>query len=655
MSNGLRKLAAAAGIEISWRNAGGKLQNVSPGSLRAVLGTLGLATESNTQIRESRAALREISTTIAPALVTATINHPIILAGTAGSFRITFESGRIIDGTAKTGKHGIRLPAIQEPGYHRVEINDAATTIAVAPPRAYTLEDAGGGAKLWGLAVQLYSLRRKNSGGIGDFAALSEFIRNAAPHGADAVAISPVHAQFAGDFAHYAPYSASNRAALNVLYAPLDLPDTNDDDLIDWPEAASRRFKLLHEKFAAFRDPAALAAFRKDAGPALERHAVFEALFAKFSENNPAARNFRNWPQEYQDPNSSAVSRFAKDHARDVDFHVWLQYLADRGLADAQAVTREAGMKIGLITDLAVGTDPTGSHSWTRQNEMLCGLEIGAPPDLFNTEGQSWGITSFSPQGLQQNGFSAFIEMLRHALRHAGGVRIDHIMGLARLWVIPTGQPSAQGAYLRMPVDDLMRLIILESYRHKAVILGEDLGTLPPGFRKKLGLAGIAGLRVMWFERHGCHFTPPRKWTGTATAMSTTHDLPTAAGWWQGADIGWREKLGMAGENRQTRAADRDKLWAAFRHSGAAASHSPAPENGAAAADAACAHLGRAACTLALLPVEDALALTEQPNLPGTIHEHPNWRRRLPDDSQTIFAKPDVTSRLAALDKARKS
>ena len=137
--------------------------------------------------------------------------------------------------------------------------------------------------------------------------------------------------------------------------------------------------------------------------------------------------------------------------------------------------------------------------------------------------------------------------------------------------------------------------------------------------------------------------------------MSTTHDLPTAAGWWQGTDIGWREKLGMAGESRQTRAADRDKLWAAFRHSGAAASHAPAPENGAAAADAACAHLGRAACTLALLPVEDALALTEQPNLPGTIHEHPNWRRRLPDDSQTIFAKPDVTSRLAALNKARKS
>jgi 4-alpha-glucanotransferase len=206
-----------------------------------------------------------------------------------------------------------------------------------------------------------------------------------------------------------------------------------------------------------------------------------------------------------------------------------------------------------------------------------------------------------------------------------------------------------------MPVDDLMRLVRLESHRHKAVILGEDLGTLPPGFRKKLDNAGIAGLRVMLFERRGRHFKPPQQWTKIATAMSTTHDLPTAAGWWQGTDIAWREKLGMAGDSKKTRAADRAELWSAFRHSGAATTSTPAAENGTAAADAACAHLGRAACTLALLPIEDALALTEQPNLPGTTNEHPNWRRRLPADAQTIFTRPDVVSRLAALNAARKS
>lgn len=655
MSGSLHRLAAAAGIETSWHDAAGKMQTVSDESLRAVLRALDLPAASDPQIRESHAALCMASVTTAPPLITATVNHPISLPGTAGPFRITLESGDIIEGTARRGKNGIRLPAIEEPGYHRAEINGSITTIAVAPPRAYMLDDAGGGTKLWGLAVQLYALRRKNSSGIGDFAALAEFIRNAAPHGADAVAISPVHAQFSADVTRYGPYSASNRAALNVLFAPLDLPDTDNNDLIDWPEAATKRLQLLRANFENFRDHAALAEFRRQSGPAVERHAIFEALFAELSQNNPAARDFRNWPQAYQDPGSAAVSRFVNEHARNVAFHAWLQYLADRGLADAQNTARATGMKIGLITDLAVGTDPTGSHSWTRQNEMLHGLEIGAPPDLFNAEGQNWGITTFSPRGLRQNGFSAFIEMLRHALRHAGGMRIDHIMGLTRLWVIPTGQPCLQGAYLRMPVDDLIRLVILESHRHRAVIMGEDLGTLPPGFRKILGTAGIAGLRVMWFERRGCHFKPPQQWTATATAMSTTHDLPTAAGWWQGTDIVWREKLGMAGDSLKTRAADRAELWSAFRHSGAATTPAPGVQDGATAADAACAHLGRAACTLALLPIEDALALTEQPNLPGTIDEHPNWRRRLPADAQTIFTRPDVVSRLAALNAARKS
>ncbi len=655
MSKSLRRLAVAAGIEPSWRDAAGKMQIVSDDSLRAVLHALGLPTESDTQIRESHSTLRKQSATTAPPLVTATVNHPIALSGMAGPFRITLESGRIIKGMARHGKNGIYLPAIPEPGYHRAEINGSVTTIAVAPPRAYTLDDAAGSTKLWGLTVQLYALRRKNSGGIGDFAALAEFIRNAAPHGADAVAISPVHAQFSADVTRYGPYSASNRAALNVLFAPLDLPDTDNGDLIDWPQVATRRLQLLRANFENFHDHAALTAFRQDAGPALERHAIFEALAAKLSHNNPAAQDFRNWPQEYQNPGSSAVARFAHEHARDIDFHAWLQYLADRGLAAAQNASREAGMKIGLITDLAVGTDPTGSHSWTRQNEMLRGLEIGAPPDLLNAEGQNWGITTFSPRGLQQNGFSAFIEMLRHALRHAGGVRIDHIMGLTRLWVIPTGQPCMQGAYLRMPVDDLMRLIILESHRNRAIILGEDLGTLPPGFRKKLDTAGISGLRVMLFERRGCHFATPQQWTKTATAMTTTHDLPTAAGWWQGVDIAWREKLGMAGDSKKARAADRAELWSAFRHSGAATTPAPGAQDSAAAADAACAHLGRAACTLALLPIEDVLALTEAPNLPGTTNEHPNWRRRLPADAQTIFTRPDVVSRLAALNAARKS
>jgi 4-alpha-glucanotransferase len=228
-------------------------------------------------------------------------------------------------------------------------------------------------------------------------------------------------------------------------------------------------------------------------------------------------------------------------------------------------------------------------------------------------------------------------------------------MGLARLWVIPHGCQSSEGAYLRMPVLDLIRLVTLESQRHKAVILGEDLGTLPEGFQATLDNAGISGLRVMWFEKTGTTFNPPSSWSKTAVAMTSTHDLPTVAGWWRGQDIAWRTKLGMAGDDMAVREQERTALWHAFHDAGVTDQDIPAPEDGAAAADAACAFLGATASMLALLPIEDALASPEQPNFPGTIDEHPNWRRRLPLNVDQVLDRPDVAARLAALKNARKA
>jgi 4-alpha-glucanotransferase len=344
---------------------------------------------------------------------------------------------------------------------------------------------------------------------------------------------------------------------------------------------------------------------------------------------------------------------FVAAHALEIEFQTYLQFRADKELRAANQAARDAGMMIGLIADLAVGTDQRGSHSWSRQSEVLGGVEIGAPPDEINREGQSWGITAFSPRGLRNSGFSAFIEMLRHALRHAGGLRIDHVMGLARLWIIPQGRPSAHGAYLAMPLNDLMRLVRLESHRHKAVILGEDLGTLPDGFQLTLDEAGISGLRVLWFEKHGAKFKQPVSWSKTAVAVTSTHDLPTVAGWWRGQDIGWRERLGMAGDHMDMRNEERLELWSAMVEAGAADGSMPACDDADTIVDAACGFLGSTASTLALLPIEDALAVPEQPNLPGTVDEHPNWRRRLPDDSAAILNGPKVAARLAKLNNAR--
>jgi 4-alpha-glucanotransferase len=651
----LHQLAAAAGLELSWRDVHGNDNAVADDTLRAVLAAIGLPAANPADIAGSLHQLGQESAATAKPLVTADLHQQIPLAGTPGPYRLTLESGEIHDGMAIHHGDGVLIPAIHAPGYHQLDFNGALTTIAVAPPRAFTLADAGGGKKLWGLAVQLYALRRAGDGGIGDFAALTDFVTRAAAHGADAVAISPVHAQFSADVTRFGPYAPSNRAAFNVLHIAEDTSAPDEGNLINWPVSAAAKLSSLRQSFAHFHDHAALNKFRHDAGPGLARHAIFEALAATLSQHNRAALNWRNWPAPYQNPDNPAVARFAEDNAHEVSFHAWLQYRADAGLADAQHAAIAAGMKIGLIADLAVGTDHAGSHSWSRAEEVLRGLEIGAPPDLINREGQSWGITAFSPRGLRNSGFSAFIEMLRHALRHAGGVRIDHIMGLARLWVIPQGFSAKQGVFLRMPMEDLMRLVALESQRHRAVILGEDLGTLPFGFQDRLDQAGISGLRVMWFERRGSDFIPPEHWTPSAVAMTTTHDLPTVTGWWQGSDITWREKLHMAGDDEATRAADRAALWHAFRTSGATQAELPPAHDGEAVSNAAIAHLGRAASTLALLPIEDAIAVPDQPNLPGTIDEHPNWRRRLPYDAATLFARPDVAARLAILDTARKS
>ena len=652
MNPQLHDLATAAGIEIHWRDNDGNARIVSDDSLRAVLAAIDLPANTPAQIHDSLAALGH-KEQAAPPLITADLGRPVHIAGTPGPFRITMESGHGFDGHAHAvSENRVELPGLNEPGYHRLEFNGRQHSLAVAPLRAFTLEDAGQGRKLWGLAVQLYALRCQGDGGIGDFAALADFAAAAARHGADALAISPVHAQFSANPEHFSPYAPSSRAALNALH--IAEPGGHEGEaLIDWPLAGAAKLRALRQAYQHFHDHEKLDAFRHEAGDRITRHALFEAIQAALVPGNDSAKDWRNWPQAYRDPQNPAALRFLQDHAHEVGFHAWLQYRADGQLLHAQRTAREAGMRIGLIADLAVGADHAGSQSWCYQNQVLRGLEIGAPPDAVNREGQSWGITALAPHGMRRSGYTAFLEMLRHALRHAGGVRIDHIMGLARLWVIPLGAASHQGAYLKLPADDLLRLVALESQRHRAVIIGEDLGTLPDGFQERLNRIGISGLRVMWFERTGAHFNPPAAWTPTAVAMSTTHDLPTVAGWWQGNDIAWRGRLNMAGDSLEQREADRAELWMAFRNSGATHAPIPAPENSDAAVDAACAHIGLAASTLALLPIEDALALPEQPNLPGTTHQHPNWRRRLPAAVDALIDRPDVAARLAALSRAR--
>lgn len=301
-------------------------------------------------------------------------------------------------------------------------------------------------------------------------------------------------------------------------------------------------------------------------------------------------------------------------------------------------------MRIGLVCDLAVGMNAGGSHGWMRPNDLLVGLNIGAPPDPLAPHGQNWGLTTFAPRALRASGYAPFLATLRAQFRHSGGVRIDHVMGLARLWLVPEGADASHGAYMAYPFNDMLKLVCLESQRHRAIVIGEDLGTVPHGFRERLEQAGVYGMRVMQFERGADAFHKPEWYPRSAAAMSSTHDTPTIAGWWKGEDLKLRADLNQFGPGQSleseegARTRDRGALWRAFEDAGVA-ERGPLPESQAAAgvADAAMAFLARSASQLALAPVEDIMGVVEQPNLPGTTTEHPNWRRRYAPDARRML------------------
>ncbi|HWE06244.1 MAG TPA: 4-alpha-glucanotransferase [Rhizomicrobium sp.] len=479
----------------------------------------------------------------------------------------------------------------------------------------FSVGEAVPGRRVAALAVQLYALRGSN--GFGDLGALARFAREAAPFGIDALAVSPIHAPFLAVADDISPYSPSSRLFLNPLYAAEEVPDDGVEGLVDWPQASRAKIERLREKFA--NAPPVHAEGR------LRDHARFEALDAHFRARK--LYRWQDWPSAYRNPRGAEVEAFAREHHAEVDFHIFLQALTELSLANAHAAARDAGMAIGLIADIAVGMSPHGSHAWSAPSDVLRGLTIGAPPDIFNPQGQNWGLTALSPGAPRE----AFADTWDAAMRYAGGVRIDHAMGLKRLWVIPDGAGPHDGVYLHYPMHNLFALLAERSRHHRAIVIGEDLGTVPDGFRDAMHSAGMLGMEVLWFQRDGRRFLPSERWSKHAAALTTTHDLPTVTGWWGGRDIDWLEKLGRKSEHgsidaeRWARDEDRAHLWSVIGHGLA-----PSPDETERVLDAAMGFIGRTPCEIAIVPVEDVLDVVEQPNIPGTIDEHPNWRRRLP-------------------------
>jgi 4-alpha-glucanotransferase len=720
---GLLRLARAAGVATSYRDAWNRVCRVTPATLRTILGAMGFAAATPEEAKESasrveaeawRALLMPVVTTLADE--SAAI--PLTLAASESrrlAWELHLEHGErrageartealdVLEGKGRRQRRALALGADLPPGYHRLAVMlgeaRAETVLIVAPRRCHLPAEMADG-RVWAISAQLHALRSSRNWGIGDFGNLATLAAAAGERGARVLGLNPLHALFPGEPRHISPYSPSSRLFLNPLY--LDIPATPDfaqsttaqacaaapaaanslalaraSELIDYERVAALKRPIFAELYRSFRERELGAEpgergrdfrrFQEAGGPALRIFATFTALHEHMLSEG-GGFSWQDWPVPLRDARSPAVARFVAEHGERVELHEYLQWEADRQLAGAARAGAAAGLSVGFYRDLAVGVDPAGADAWADPAMAATGAGVGAPPDLLNLKGQDWGLTPVHPGALRDSAYAPFIAALRANMRHAGALRIDHVMALKHLYWIPRGAPPAQGTYVAYPFEDLRRIVALESQRQRCAVIGEDLGTVPAGFREAMAESGILSYRLMLFERDGKGgFLPPSRYPALATASFSTHDLPTLKGFWLGRDLAWRRDLdlyptpAMATQDREERRRDRRRLLAALiaaklLSDAAAARLLPDDDEPIYEPQLVLAvhrFLGLARSSLALMQIEDAVGELEQANLPGTVHEHPNWRRKLSLSLDQILNDPLFRRLTEALDTAR--
>ena len=531
--------------------------------------------------------------------------------------------------------HVAVLPGSLPVGWHRLVVEAGGETmetpVAVAPYRLPVPP------RMWGWAIQLYATRSTRCWGVGDFGDLRNFAVHAATqNGADFVVVNPLGAVAPTVPIEASPYTPASRRFVNPLYLRIEetlayrqapepvkarvnrLRPATDPNLVDrdltW-SAMEPALRLLWSE-SARPDLDRARAER----PGLESFARWCAIAAEHG------RDFRRWPAELRDPAGPAVAALARARRAEVDFHTWLQLLAEEQLTRAQAEARAAGMAVGLIHDLPVGVDGGGADAWAMQRMLAGAVTTGAPPDEFNQRGQDWGLPPWRPHALREAAYEPFRQMVGAVLGNGGGIRVDHVMGLFRLWWIPAGRSPAEGTYVRYRADELLGVLALEAHRAGGVVVGEDLGTVEPRVGRELAARGVLGTAVLWFEKEGERNKPFRYWRRDALAAITTHDLPTAAGFLAGEHVRIRAELGQlrrpVQEERAAARREREQLVALLESEGLA-------EPGASDEElvrAMHAGLARSPARLVGANLADAVGDRRQPNLPGTTIEYPNWK-----------------------------
>lgn len=687
----LATLAALRGLGEEYSDFRAETRRVSAETQRGILRAMGVNVDVPGALAAAAAQTLALnaSRAVPPAIVSVDEGLAVELAATSASGATDGPAGRLeleqggesdCEVVSSGGRLTLRTDGTLPRGYHRLVFEPASgprgeSLAILAPPRCYEPAELAGGARRFGIAVQLYTLRSASNWGIGDFADLGELARRAAAAGADFVGLNPLHALFAADPAHGSPYSPSSRHAFNVLYIAVEsVPEfvtcaaaqalvadrAFQEELarlrslpeVDYAGVARAKLgvlRLLHEHFrrehAERRDGRALAfeAFRAQRGETLERHALFEAIDEVMCLRREAAGGWLSWPEAYRDPDSRVVAAFGRSAARRIEFHAWLQWVADGQLAAAAQAARDAGMSIGLYGDYAVGVNAAGSETWSQQRIYRLGAAVGAPPDALALKGQDWGIPPQDPQALLDTRYQPFIELMRDNMRHFGALRLDHVMALYRLWWVPRGMPATEGGYVHYPLDDLLGIVALESHRNGCLVIGEDLGTVPREMRLAMGARGVYHYKILLFEKtpRG-EFVPPDDWKRHALAAVSTHDLPTLASWWEGSDIDLRARLGLYPDEavqadvRAARARDREALLDALAAAGIRPRW-PVDRFEPQFAAAVHAYLATTRSALVVVQAEDLLGMLDPVNVPGTSTEHANWCRKLTGDLDAMF------------------
>jgi 4-alpha-glucanotransferase len=550
----------------------------------------------------------------------------------------------------------IAWPADLPIGIYRLQLTDAGSATEDVPLLSAPASAFGGDFdRCWLLAVQLYGIRSARNWGMGDFTDLAGLIDLAHHLGADGVGLNPLHALFDDRPGDCSPYSPNSRLFLNALYIDVEkLPEFRIDaatkaalahlrkqDVVNYPAVAELKWRALRSAFDVFKAGTTLARrsdfekFRSDSGSLLSHFACFEALRHRLK------KPWWEWPAEWRQPDDARCASLRRGpDAAEIEFVEFVQWTADRQLAAAKARANKLGMKVGLYLDVAVGVQSDGFDAWNEQVAISRHLGVGAPPDPLNTAGQSWGLAGFNAAGLERQSFEPFSEMLRASMRHAGAIRLDHVLGLKRLYLVPHGFGAAEGVYVQMPFEALLAVTAQESVAHRCVVIGEDLGTVPEGFRAQIADWGIWSYLVMMFEREdNGPFRAIDHYLANALVTFNTHDLSTYAGWRSFSDLKLKRSLGIdPGESDDARWHALGLLDDVLRHHGIDNHDIYSVAN----------FLARTRSRLLAISLEDLLGLVEQPNIPGTIEEHPNWRRRIPVSLEHIAAATDFEALKAA-------